>query len=151
MSLVEKLKADLNDALRAKAHQKSETLRGLLAGIHNEEIAKRTKGGEGDLSDHDVTSVLQKEAKKRRESAEVYGKAGRADLEGKEKEELVLIESYLPARLSESQIEEIVEKVLAGGEKNFGKVMGPVMKEVAGRADAQVVTELVKKHLGDGE
>jgi len=151
MSLIDDLKSDILEALKSKNAQKVETLRGLVASVHNEEIAKRSKGDGGELSHEEVIAVLQKEAKKRKESAEVYGKARRDDLESKEKEELLMIESYLPAALEESQIEEIVKKVVSSGEDNFGKVMGAVMKEVAGRADAKVVTEIVKKHLSDGE
>ena len=151
MSLIENLKSDIAVALKSKDAPRTETLRGLLASVHNEEIAKRSKTGNSDLSDEEVISVLQREAKKRKESIEIYGKAGRADLENKEKDELIIIESYLPPALSENELEAIVKNAISGGETNFGKVMGSVMKEVAGRADSKVVTEIVKKNLGGGE
>jgi len=148
MALIDDLKSDVTDALKAGDSGKAETLRGLAASVHNEEIAKRSKGGEGELSDDEVVAVLQKEAKKRKESIEVYTDAGRNDLADKEKTELAIIENYLPPVLEESEIEGIVEKIVAGGEDNFGKVMGAVMGEVKGRADSKVVTEIVKKKLG---
>ena len=149
MSLIDKLKSDLNAALKSMEPQKTETLRGLLASIHNEEIAMRSKSGDSSLTDADLTGVLQKEAKKRKEAIEIYGKAERTDLENKEKEELGIIESYLPPALEEEEIEKIVLRVISDGGDNFGKVMGSVMKEVAGRADSKIVAEIVKRNLGD--
>ncbi|OGY62423.1 MAG: hypothetical protein A3G58_00295 [Candidatus Colwellbacteria bacterium RIFCSPLOWO2_12_FULL_46_17] len=151
MSLIDDFRSGITEALKTKDARRAETLRGLLASAHNEEIAKRSRGNAGELSDEEVIAVLQKEAKKRREAIEIYGKAGRHDLEGKEKEELAIIESYLPPALGDSEIEEIVRKAISSGAEDFGKVMGAVMKEVAGRADSRVVTEIVKKNLGGGE
>ena len=151
MSITHDIKLDTTNALKSQDSQKANTLRGLNASIHNEEIASRSKGGSGELSDEKVVGVLQKEAKKRKEAAEIYEKAGRSDLEDKEKYELSVIESYLPPALTDSDVENIVAKAVSGGEKNFGKVMGAVMKEIAGRADARVVTEIVKKSLGAAE
>ena len=131
--------------------QKANTLRSLIASVHNEEIANRSKGGTGELSDEEVVGVLQKEAKKRKEAAEIYGKAGRGDLENNEKYELSVIESYLPPALTDADVEKIVARVASDGGGNFGNVMGAVMKEIAGRADAKVVTEIVKKSLGGAE
>jgi len=151
MSNIDKLKADLTDAVKAKDSHKVETLRGLVASIHNEEIAKRSKDGDSTLSEAEVVSVLQKEAKKRKESAEVYGGAGRNDLENKERAELVIIEEYLPAGLKDEEVGDIVKKIVSAGEDNFGKVMGIAMKEVAGRADSSVVSAVIKKLLGETE
>lgn len=151
MSQLEKLKTDLKSALKLKDSQKVETLRGMLASIHNEEIAKRSKSGESDLTEEEVTVVLQKEAKKRKEAIEIYSKADRRDLEDKERAELETISAYLPKELSRDEIEKIVRDVVSLGEDNFGKVMGGVMKEVAGRADASLVSEIVKNHLTDAE
>ena len=151
MSQLEKLKTDLKSALKLKDSQKVETLRGMLASIHNEEIAKRSKSGESDLTEEEVTVVLQKEAKKRKEAIEIYSKADRRDLEDKERAELETISAYLPEELSRDEIEKIVRDVVSSGEDNFGKVMGGVMKEVAGRADASLVSEIVKNHLTDAE
>ncbi len=151
MSLTEGLRSNISEALRAKDSRKVETLRGLLADIHNEEIAKRSRGNASEITDEEIIAVFQKEAKKRRESIEIYSKAGRADLETKEKDELTVIESYLPPALSEAEVETIVKKAISGGESNFGKVMGIAMKEIAGRAESKVVTEIIKRNLGGGE
>jgi len=151
MSNLDRLKESLVSALKAHESEKLETIRGLLASIHNEEIAKRSKGSDEDLSDEEVDSVLRRETKKRKESAEVYGKAGRDDLESKELREVAIIEEYLPAELTRREVVKIVKDVYGAGEENFGKVMGAVMKEIAGRADARVVSEVVKEFVGDTE
>lgn len=151
MSLAEGLRSDLTHAMKSGDAQVAETLRGLLSTIHNEEISKRSKGGSGELAENEIISVLQREARKRKEAADIYAGANRNDLESKEREELKIIEKYLPRELNEEEVEAIVKKVLEGGETNFGKVMGAVMKEVSGRADSKVVTDIVKKNLGGGE
>ena len=151
MSKVEELKSALIEAQKAKEASVIETLRGLLASIHNEEIAKRSKGDDALLSDDEIVSVLQREAKKRKESAEVYKGAGRDELEEKENKELSIIEAYLPKALTEEEVTVIVKGVVEKGEDNFGKVMGASMKEVAGRADAKLVTQVVKECLGQTE
>jgi len=151
MSTPDKLKEALKDAMRARESERVDTLRGLLAGIHNQEIAKRPKGVREELSDDEVNSVLRKEAKKRKESAEVYGKAGRSDLESKELNELAIIEEYLPVGLTREDVVKMVKDVAPAGEEHFGKVMGVVMKEIAGRADAHVVSEVVKEFMKSTE
>jgi len=151
MSNIDKLKEALADSVRAKESEKAETLRGLLANIHNEEIAKRSKGSDEALSEDEINSVLRRESKKRKESAEIYGEAGRDDLESKELNELTIIEEYLPAGLGRDEVVKIVKDVAPAGEENFGKVMGVVMKEVAGRADARIVSEVVREFIGGAE
>lgn len=145
----EDIKKDLTAALRAGEALRAETLRSLLAAIHNAEIEKRTRGGASELSDEEVLGVLQKEAKKRKEAAEIYGNAGRNELEQKEKRELEIIASYLPAQLSREEVEVIVRKAVeAHGGKGFGAVMRAVLEEVQGRAEAKEVSEIVKRVLG---
>lgn len=147
--LIDQLKSDLTTALKAGEALKVETLRGLLAAIHNAEIEKRTKSGEDKLTEEEAESVLQKEAKKRKEAAEVYGRAGRSELEGKEKNELEIIASYLPPPLSGAEIEAIVGRAVEEhGKENFGKVMQAVMTEVGSRAGAGDVSKIVKRALG---
>ena len=147
---LERLRLDLTDALKSEEAERANTIRGLIASVHNEEIAKRSRGEDSEITDEEVVKVLQKEAKKRKEAIEIYGKAGRADLEGKEKAELEVISAYIPEELSMEEVKKIVDKVLASGETNFGKVMGGAMKEIAGRADASIVSEIVKERLGGG-
>ena len=145
MDLIERIKGDLTEALKSGESLVVETLRGALSGIHNMEIEKRS---EGELSEEEVVKVLQKEAKKRRESADVYTDAGRSELADKERAELEIISVYLPSQLEQSEVDEIVREVIKGGEDNFGNIMKSVMAKVSGRADAKVVSEIVKEQLG---
>lgn len=159
MALIEELRADSIQALKGGDSFRLETIRFLLSGIHNAEIEKRTQVGEGDLTDEEVVSVLNKEAKKRKEAIEIYAGAGRKDLEEKETRELEIIKSYLPKELTAAEIESVIDKALAArsdsetrraGPKPFGEIMKEVMKEVAGRADSKTVSDLVKEKLEEG-
>jgi uncharacterized protein YqeY len=104
-----------------------------------------------ELSEEEVIDVLSKEAKKRKESLELFKQGGREDLAEKEQQELNIITSYLPAVLSEDEVLGIIDKAItevgAEGMQDMGKVMGKVMPEVKGRADGKAVQELVKKKL----
>jgi uncharacterized protein YqeY len=104
-----------------------------------------------ELNAADVVDVLQKEAKKRRESIEEYDKAGRADLVEQERAELTVIESFLPQSLSADEIAAIVREVIAQtgatSARDMGKVMGPVMQRVKGVADGKLVNQIVREQL----
>ncbi|MDP3953758.1 MAG: GatB/YqeY domain-containing protein [bacterium] len=147
MELLDKLQNDLRAALKSGDSEVVGTIRMLQAAVQNEHIAK---GKDKELTQEDVLTVLRKEAKKRREAADLYAKADRMDLAEKEEKELSLIKAYLPAELSGEEIEALVQEAVVGGEKNFGKVMGAVMGKVSGRAESARVTEAVKKALGNG-
>lgn len=148
MDLLEQIKKDSIASLKEGDDMKKETLRMLLSAIHNEEISK---GKDNELSENDILAVLRREAKKRRESAEVYNEAGREELAKKEEDELEIIKTYLPKELEESEIETMIKEVVDAGETNFGKAMGQVMKKVAGRAEPGVVSGILKKALEGGE
>jgi len=138
-------------------------LRMLSSALHNKEIEKKGKGQETDLSDEEVIEILTREAKKRKEAAELYVKGNRNDLAEKEKKELEFIKKYLPAQMSSEEIEKIVKaaiaktgardvkdpegKPAASYGASFGKVMAEAMKELKGKADAGAVSEIVKNHL----
>lgn len=145
MALLVKLQEDLKTALKGGDSETTGTIRMLQAAIQNEQIAK---GKEKEFTDDDVMAVLRKEAKKRRESADVFATAGRKDLADKEEKELLLIKGYLPPELSDQEVEAIVAEVVAGGQAEFGKVMGAVMAKIAGRAESSKVSAAVKKALG---
>lgn len=145
MALVEKLQNDMKEALKEGVAYKLGTLRMVLSVIHNLEIEKRSIGSK--LTDEEVINVLRKEVKKRKEAADIYGNANRNDLKEKEINELELIQSYLPAELGDEEIENIVNRILISGEKEFGKIMKEVMSEVKGRAEGGRVSELIKKNL----
>lgn len=146
MGLIAKLQEDLKTALKSGASDVAGTIRMLQAAIQNEHIAK---GKDKELTEEDIMGVLRKEAKKRRESLDIFTTAGRLDLAQKEEKELALIKGYLPAELSDDEIDAIVGEVKAAGGSDFGKVMGAVMAKVAGRAESGRVSAAVKKALGE--
>lgn len=151
-SLKETLKSDLNTAMKARDEVTVSTLRMALSAITNAEVAGDTAI---ELSDDQVVAVLLSEAKKRSEAAEVYEQAGRAESAAKERSELVVLERYLPAAMSDDELsalimEEVANAAAAG---NTGpKAMGLVVKAVRARAGAGVdggkVASLVKAALG---
>src|SRR3989338_4800937 len=145
MVLLAKLQDNLKTALKGGDSETVGIIRMLQAAIQNEHIAK---GKDKELTDEDIMAVLRKEAKKRRESADVFAGAGRKDLADKEEKELVLIKGYLPPELSDAEVDAIVAEVVAGGGGEFGKVMGAAMTKVAGRAESGKVSASVKKALG---
>lgn len=147
MGLQEKLLEDMKTVMKSGDRVALETIRMLRAQLKNGSIAK----GE-DLSDDEVIGVLSKEARKRKESLELFRQGGRDDLVDIEERELEIITSYLPEALSPEQLEEIVDKAMnetgAESPRDMGKVMGHVMPQIKGRADGKMVQELVKKKLG---
>ncbi len=151
MSLHLKLTDDLRTALKAGQEFELGVLRMLSAALHNREIEKKGKGLETDLSDEEVIEILTREAKKRKEAAELFVKGNRNDLAEKETKELEFIKKYLSAQLSQEEIDKIVkaaiEKTGATNVKDFGKVMAEAMKELKGKADASIVSEIVKNKL----
>ena len=151
MTLRERLGADIKDAMRARDALRLLTLRGLSAAIQRAEIDQR-QGGEATLDEATVLAVVQKQAKQRRESAAQYDAAGRAELADVERAELVLIESYLPTQASDddirAEIARIVAETGASGGAAMGRVMGPAMAALKGRADGTRVQAFVREALG---
>lgn len=151
--LQQKISNNLKEALKSGDAFKAGTLRLLISALHNKEIEKKGKGQESILSDEEVIEVLSREAKKRREASEIYSKGNRDDLADKEKKELEIIMGFLPTQLSPEEIEKVIlaviEQVKPQGPKDFGRVMAEVMKELRGRAEAGVVSEIVKKKIGN--
>ena len=147
----QRIKEDLKEALKAGDGFRVGTLRMVLSSLHNKEIEKKGKGQEPKLTEEETIEVLMSEAKKRKESIEAYLKGNRSDLADKEKKELEIITIYLPKQLSEEEIKKIVQetiqKIGAQSEKDFGKAMGEVMKELKGKADASLVSQIVKENL----
>lgn len=152
MSLKDTIKSDLTAAMKSGDETGRSTLRMALAAITNAEVA----GDEAvQLTDEQVIAVLQAEAKKRTEAAEIYSQAGRSEAAAKERAELAVLERYLPAAMSEDDIRTVVaeEVAAAAASGNSGpKAMGVVVKAVRGRvgagADGSVVARLVKDALG---
>jgi hypothetical protein len=146
MSLKEKISASMKEAMKAKDQVKLSCLRMALAAIKNREIELR-----GEVDDAECMKVLVKLAKQRAESIELYRQGGREELARQEALELSVIESFLPAALSDDELEKLVAETIseagAVGPKDMGKVMKAVGPKVAGRADGKKVSEAVKAQL----
>lgn len=149
MNLREQINSDLKEALIAKKESVVSTLRLLKAAIENEEKSSAAAGQL--LDDQKIQKIIRGQAKKRKEAIVEYQKGGRKDLASKEREELEILGQYLPEELNEEEIEKIVEaaaRKLSGSDAvDFGKIMGVVMKEVAGRAGGEIVKEIVQEKL----
>ena len=148
MSIKETLQKDLTEAIRGRNEITSGTIRMVLTAITNEEVAGKEARV---LSDEEVITVLSREGKKRREAAEAFENAGRADKSALEKSEGEVIAKYLPAQLSEADIAAIIAEAIAStgaqGPGDMGKVMGAVKPKIAGKADGGLVSALVKAAL----
>lgn len=146
MSLFTTLNEDMKQAMRAKDKETLQVIRMLKASIQNEQIKKGQ-----DLNDEEELTVLSREMKQRRDSLAEVEKADRTDLADKVKKEIVIVENYLPAQLSEEEIRAIVTETVAKtgstSPKEFGKVMGAVMPKVKGKADGNQVNAIVKELL----
>ena len=148
MSLEEKINADLKTAMLAREEATVRGLRAIKSGII---LAKTEKGANGVITPEKEVQMLQKMVKQRKDSIAEFEKANRQDLIAKEQEEVAVIEKYLPTMLSEDEIREVVKAAIATtgatGQKEMGKVMGVVSKQLAGKADNKLVAETVKSLL----
>jgi uncharacterized protein YqeY len=148
MGLKDRLEKDLRDALRNKDEQRKTTLRLVLAAIKNAEIDKR-----GELEEGELLAVLSKQAKQRRESAAQFAEGGREDLVAQEERELEIIEEYIPAQLSEEEIEararEVIQEIGATTPSQMGDVMRVLMPQMKGRADGRLVNTIVTAILSE--
>jgi len=148
MSLREKISSDLKSAMKNADSFRVGVLRLLSSAFQNEAIAKRTRAEEGDLTELELIAVLKREAKKRRESIDIYRPAGRPDLAESEERELSIIKEYLPPELTREEIEGVIKKIVASGVTDFSAVMKSAMAEFKGAADGKIVSEVVKQILG---
>ena len=147
MNLTDKINNDIKEAMKAKQANRLLALRA----IKSEILLAQTAGGASELNEEAEIKILQKLVKQRKDSAETYQKAGRAELYEKEIAEVEVIEAYLPAQLSEIELIDLINKVItntgATSIKDMGKVIGMVNKEVAGRAEGKVIAQKVKEIL----
>ncbi len=158
MGLRAQLPDDLKDAMRAGDGIRRDVLRSLLTAINNTEIArvdvKNESATRQELCDADVLDVIRKQVKQRRESAEEYRKAGRAELVAREEAEAEILSAYLPAELSRDEIAAVVRAAIvqtgASGPAGKAKVMPVVMGELKGKADGRTINEIVTELLGAG-
>ena len=147
--LKDRLRADLTTAMKGRDELSTATLRMVLTAVSAEEVAGKEAR---QLSDDEVQAVLRREAKKRREAAEAYAGAGRAEQAERERAEEGVIATYLPAQLDDADLAAIVADVVtstgATGMKDMGRVMGAVQGVVAGRAEGGRVAAEVRRQLG---
>jgi uncharacterized protein len=150
MSLKDTILNDIKDAMRAKDAAKLTTLRMLTAAMKQREVDERIE-----LTDADVTALVQKMIKQRRESIAAFEKGGRAELAANEAAEIAMIEKYLPQQMNDAELETAIAQAISqagvaagGGGAAMGKVMGVLKPLIAGRADMQKVSALLKAKLG---
>lgn len=143
----DKLREDLKQAQLSRDEVKVATLRLLISELTYAKVAKTADS----LSDEDIISVIQKEAKKRKESIESFNKGNRADLASKEEAELAILQTYLPEQIADEELTKVIEEVITNtGAKtpaDMGKVIGTVMGKVGQRVEGARVSQLVKDKL----
>jgi hypothetical protein len=146
MSLIARIEGDLKDAMRSRDASRVGTLRLTLSALRS---AEKDLGRP--LHDDEELQVLQRERKRRVEAAEAFRAGGREEQAAAEERELAVLEEFMPAPLSEDELEEIVDDVIAEvgatSMRHFGRVMADVMPQVAGRADGAGVSQLVREKL----
>ena len=148
MTLEQKIMEELKTAMKAKDEAALRTLRAIKAAII---IEKTAEGAHGDINEATEVKMLQKLAKQRRDSLDIFVKQNREDLAGKEREELAIIEKFLPAQMSQEElhaaVKAIIEQVGATSPADMGKVMGVASKQLAGKTDGKAISEAVKQLL----
>ena len=148
MALEQQIMAEMKDAMKAKNEGVLRSLRAIKAEIIK---AKTEPGAGGEIDEATEQKFLQKMMKQRRDSLEIFEKQGRTDLAAKEKEEMEVIERFLPKQLSEAEIREAVAAIItetgAASPADMGKVMGVASKRLAGLADGKTISNLVKDLL----
>jgi len=147
--LLERLQNDIKVALKARDTQRLSVLRMLVARVKDKQIEL---GRDQPLTDAQVTQVLSSYAKQRQEAAETFAQAGRLDVRDRELRERDLVATYLPRPLDDDGIRAVLREVIgatgATSSRDFGKVMGPVMQRLQGRADGGRVQALLREMLG---
>jgi len=146
MTLIKEIEGDLTDAMRAGETERRDTLRLILNALRSAE-----KELQRPLKEDEELQVLQRERKRRLEAADAFRAGGREEQAVKEEHELEILEEFMPEPLSDDELEEIVDDVIAEvgatGVRDFGRVMADVMPQVAGRADGAAVGQLVREKL----
>ncbi len=149
MSLEQKIMTEMKEAMKSKNEPVLRSLRAIKAEIIK---AKTEPGAGGEIDEATELKFLQKMMKQRKDSFEIFEQQGRADLAAKEKEEMEVIEKFLPKQLTEDEIKEAVSKIIAetgaSSAADMGKVMGVASKQLAGKADGKLISSIVKTLLG---
>jgi len=151
MKIQERIDSDLKESMRAKNASKVGVLRMVKSALTYAAIAK--SGSEAELSDAEAAQVIRKQAKQRQDSIESFEKGGRAELAAKEKEELSILNAYLPQAMSADElaalIRETIAEVGATSKAQMGAVMKALQTRVAGRADGKTLSQEVQKQLNN--
>jgi uncharacterized protein len=142
-SLQARLQTELTAARKRQDKPATVLLGSTLSDVKNRAIELKR-----DVTDDDVIEVIRRGIKKRRESIDLYDKAGRADLAGIERNEVTILEAYLPAQVNPDELRAAVRAAIAGGAANVGAVMGKVMPQFKGRADGSVINAIAREELG---
>ena len=146
MNLSQRLDQDLKEAMRNRDALRRDSIRMARAAIHNEEIAQGQQ-----LSDEGILDVLTRQAKRHRESIDMFTQANRTDLVSREEAELKVLRDYLPQQLSEIElrqfIEQAIKEVSAEGPRDIGKVMKELVPKIKGRADGKAASAVVQEIL----
>ena len=149
MSLEQQIMGEMKEAMKSKNEVALRSLRAIKAEIIK---AKTEPGAGGEIDEATEQKFLLKMMKQRRDSLDIFEKQGRADLAVKEKEEMSVIERFLPKQMSEAEIKEAVSKIIAdtgaSSAADMGKVMGIASKQLAGKADGKTISAIVKEMLG---
>lgn len=150
MSLKERIDAEIKAAMKSKDKVRLETVRSIKKFLLEKEVSARG-AGQQTLSEDQEMEVLVQIAKQRRDSIEQYRKASREDLAQQEAAELAIVEEYLPKQLSDEEVSAVLDQVIATlgatSAKDLGKVMGPAMQQLKGKADGKKIQEMVKAKL----
>jgi uncharacterized protein YqeY len=141
-TLKERIRADLNEARKAREKLRTTVLTTILSEIRNREIELGREAG-----DEDVQGLVTKAIKRRREAAEQMRAGGREELAAKEDEEAELLKDYLPEQLSEGEVRALVREAIAGGAKDMGGVMKQVSPKTKGKFDGRELSRIVKEEL----
>ena len=148
MSLEQKIMAELKTAMLAKDEKSIRSLRAIKAAIIN---AKTSEGAGGQVTEEDEKKLLQKMVKQRKDSLEIFIQQKREDLAEKEREELQVIEKFLPKQLTAEQLKDKIQTIIqqtgASTQADFGKVMSAASKQLAGQADGKAISAIVKELL----
>ena len=150
-SLRENIKKSLDDNLKKRDDIATATLRLILAAIKDSDIENRTKKKGDTISDQQILLLLQNMTKQRKESVEIYSKAGRTDLKKREEKEIEIINSFLPKQITSDELEKIIIKSISeldcSSIKDLGKLINFLKGEYPGQIDMKVVADLAKKNL----
>jgi uncharacterized protein YqeY len=142
-TLQDRLREELNASRKARNKPLTLVLGTVLADIENHHTALQR-----DLTDADVIEVIRKGIKRRRESFEAFDKGGRTELAAQEREEIRVLEVYLPATVSDDELREAIRAAIKGGAANIGAVMGKVVPQYKGRAEGSTINRIAREELG---